>query len=231
MSSSSSIITAMTVDETAAHSGSGSSTEDDVKAESKQTKYLLLIECPVCHKKVRSRRLARHKKSQACRAAGLAAELATTASVSSSSPEPARESKTRAQHKKHQDKKLGPQRAFLDVPMVSAEGAMTTLHDFLLNVANVAVATGNDAVSCLRKIAGVRHPGESQLTLPQLYALLVDTEALQQFFKVLEKAGMKASSRKRYVDAVRLGLTWLQTRPPADEGNLPTGHCPLTTGH
>lgn len=166
-----------------------------------------IIDCPVCKKPVRTRRLARHQRSQKCQMAAVLALQAQDAA--------AEEAKTRAQKKKL----LAPRRTFLDVPMVSAQGALTTgLLDFLLNTANTAAATAHDAVSCLRKIAGVKYPVSAELTAPQLYALLVDTDTLQAFFRVLEASGMKAVSRKRYVDAIRLGLTWLETRSPQEPG-------------
>lgn len=169
-----------------------------------------IIDCPVCRKPVRTRRLARHQRSQRCQMAAVLALQAQDAA--------AEEAKTRAQKKKL----LAPRRTFLDVPMVSPKGALTTgLLDFLLNTANTAASTANDAVSCLRKIAGVKYPVTAELTTPQLYGLLVDTETLQAFFKVLEGSGMKACSRKRYVDAIRLGLTWLETRSPQEPGTPP----------
>ena len=169
-----------------------------------------IIDCPVCRKPVRTRRLARHQRSQRCQMAAVLALQAQDAA--------AEEAKTRAQKKKL----LAPRRTFLDVPMVSPKGALTSgLLDFLLNTANTAASTANDAVSCLRKIAGVKYPVTAELTAPQLYALLVDTETLQAFFKVLEGSGMKACSRKRYVDAIRLGLTWLETRSPQEPGTPP----------
>lgn len=172
---------------------------------------ITIIDCPVCRKPVRTRRLARHQRSLKCQMAAAMALQAQDAA--------AEEAKTRAQKKKLQ----APRRTFLDVPMVSPKGALTTgLLDFLLNTANTAASTANDAVSCLRKIAGVKYPVTAELTAPQLYALLVDTDTLQAFFKVLEGSGMKACSRKRYVDAIRLGLTWLETRSPQEPGT-PSG--------
>jgi hypothetical protein len=191
-------------------------TEDAEPAEpaaETKTPTVMVIDCPVCQKPVRTRRLARHQRSQKCQMAAVLAMQARDAA--------AEEAKTRAQKKKL----MAPRRTFLDVPMVSAEGALTTgLLDFLLNTANTASATANDAVSCLRKIAGIKYPITTEMTAPQLYALLVDTDALQSFFKVLEESGMKAVSRKRYVDAIRLGLTWLETRSPQEPGT-PSVRC------
>lgn len=201
-------------DEAAADAQPDEASEPSEIAETKRPAAVTIIDCPVCRKPVRTRRLARHQRSQRCQMAAVLALQAQDAA--------AEEAKTRAQKKKL----LAPRRTFLDVPMVSPKGALTTgLLDFLLNTANTAASTANDAVSCLRKIAGVKYPVSAELTTPQLYALLVDTDTLQAFFKVLEGSGMKACSRKRYVDAIRLGLTWLETRSPSEPGTplAPTG--------
>jgi hypothetical protein len=193
-------------------------TEEKKKTQNKAPMMITMINCPVCDKPVRTRRLARHQRTQKCQLAGVR-KLPLE-----DDDDDVDEAKTRAQKKKR-ELLLVPRRTFLDVPMVSGQGAMKLLLDFLLNTANTASATAHDAVSCLRKIAGVKHASAATLTAPELYALLVDTDALQAFFKVLDTAGMKACSRKRYVDAIRLGLTWLETRPPKDPGTLASAAC------
>lgn len=212
---------------------SGGGPEDDLVGleKKKRRRRMTRVSCDRCYTEVFKKNLKVHQASKTCQMLSLQTAVArlsaTAAATNTTQPVPLSASIAAIAPPPHAQPQQ-PQRYFkprktrarICLDMVSADGAVATLREWMLSVAMMHKSTVDDAISALRKVLAFKYGSEKLLTLQELCLGLIDTANLQKLMTLLEAHKLMATSRKRYTEAIRYGLLWLDTQsrdhPPQD---------------
>jgi hypothetical protein len=180
----------------------------------KKKRKRMRVVCDKCHKEVQKKSLATHQQSGRCRLVCVEMALAradVARELDEVEPAPNTDEKeTKTPPARFFKPRLS--RAKPQLPSVTVE-SVAPLRAWLTSVAHMAPATTNDVIAALRKILAHRYGANHECTLEKVYFGLIDTTNFQRFMATLEANGLKATSRKRYTEAIRQGLLWLETQP------------------